>query len=672
MKKKYVIPAWLFVAAAIIFDEVMVHLWLTEGFSAGRFFQVLFFAAGLGGLMALIVSFLPIKAQKWTAAGIALLTVVLCLTEYFVEDAYMVFMPLGGILDGAGGVMSDFGDVVVTLLMRDWWRIVLLLLPIAAFLLLSESGETTKKMRYIIAGAAVEAYLLALSVTCLAATDVPKLKQNYNFDSAVRAFGVGAAVTMDLFQGEHAAQEMEFEILETEATTIPTVQTEAVEDATEETEPEPIVYGLNVMNVDFNELAESEKNGNIASIHRYVASQTPTSKNEYTGLFAGKNLILITAEGFAAEVIDPVRTPTLYRLANEGIKFTDYYQPLWGGSTSTGEFSNLIGLVAHAASKTIHEVNQQDMFLTMGNQLQKRNYFSAAYHNHDFEYYDRNLTHTQLGYSTFVGMGNGMEQYVKKQWPQSDLAMMEFSVDQYIDNQPFSVYYMTVSGHCLYTTAGNAMSRKNYDEVEALMEGTDASYNLISYLASQQELEHAMAYLVQRLEEAGIADDTVIVLATDHYPYGLEPGSTWGNAKNYLKELYGYGYENVMQRDHNALIIWSGSIEDMDLEVNTPTYSLDILPTLSNLFGVEYDSRLLVGRDVFSEAEPLVLWPDFNWKTDKGAYMDGKFIPAEGVEVDDEYVERISKIVKNKITYSRSVGKQDYFNYVAPYHTSVG
>ena len=676
LKKKYVIPAWLFVAVAVIFDEVMVHLWLTEGFSAGRFFQVLFFAAGLGGLMAAIVSLLPLKAQKWTAAGIALLTVVLCLTEYFVEDAYMVFMPLGGILDGAGGVMSDFGDVVVTLLMRDWWRIVLLLLPIAAFLLLSEPGETTRKMRYIIAGAAVEAYLLALSVTCLAGTDVPKLKDNYNFDSAVRAFGVGAAVTMDLFRGENAAQEMEFEILETEETTIPTVETRPVEETTDEpeaeTEPEPIVYGPNVMDVDFNELAETEKNGTIASIHRYVASQTPSSKNEYTGLFAGKNLILITAEAFAAEVIDPVRTPTLYRMANEGIKFTDYYQPLWGGSTSTGEFSNLIGLVAHAASKTIHEVNQQDMFLTMGNQLQKRNYFSAAYHNHDFEYYDRNLTHTQLGYSTFVGMGNGMEQYVKKQWPQSDLAMMEFSVDQYIDNQPFSVYYMTVSGHCLYTTAGNAMSRKNYDEVEALMEGTDASYNLISYLASQQELEHAMTYLIQRLEEAGIADDTVIVIGADHYPYGLEPGSTWGNAKNYLKELYGYGYENAMERDHNALIIWSGCLEDMDLVVDTPTYSLDILPTLSNLFGLEYDSRLLVGRDVFSDAEPLVLWPDFNWKTDKGAYMEGKFIPAEGVVVDEDYVERISKIVKNKITYSRSVGKQDYFNYVAPYHTSVG
>ena len=674
--RRPIVPAWIFLPLMVMYQELLVHLWLTEGFSAGRFIQVLFFAAGLGGLMATLVSILPIKVQKWTAAVISLLMVVLCLTEYFVEDAYMVFMPLEGILGGAGGVMSDFGDVVVNLLLRDWWRIVLFLLPIAAYLLVCKPKKATGKVRCILAGFTVAAYLLALGVVYLVGTDAPRLKENYNFDPAVRAFGVGAAVTLDLFQGNDADLEMEFEILETEPTTIPTEQTKPTEESSDEpeveTEPEPIVYGQNVMNVDFAELAETEKSSTIASIHRYVASQTPTSKNEYTGLFAGKNLILITAEAFAAEVIDPVRTPTLYRMANEGIKFTDYYQPLWGGSTSTGEYSNLIGLVAHAGTKSIYEVNQQDMFLTMGNQLQQRNYFSAAYHNHSYGYYDRNLTHTQLGYDTFVGMGNGMETTVKTQWPQSDLEMMEYSVDQYINNQPFSVYYMTVSGHCLYNTGGNAMSRKNYDEIDQLMAGTDASVTLKSYLASQQELEHAMTYLIQRLEEAGIADDTVIVIATDHYPYGMEGGSTWGNSKNYLKELYGYGYENVMQRDHNALIIWSGCLEDMDLVVDTPTYSLDILPTLSNLFGVEYDSRLLVGRDVFSDAEPLVLWPEFYWKTDKGAYMDGKFIPAEGEDVDADYVDRISKIVKNKINYSQSVGKQNYFNYVAPYHTSAG
>ena len=105
--------------------------------------------------------------------------------------------------------------------------------------------------------------------------------------------------------------------------------------------------------------------------------------------------------------------------------------------------------------------------------------------------------------------------------------------------------------------------------------------------------------------------------------------------------------------------------------MDTPVYSLDILPTLSNLFGVNFDSRLLVGRDVFSDAEALVLWPDYNWKTEKGCYMGGKFTPAEGVEVEDDYVERISKIVQNKITYSRSVAKQDYFDYLAAYYTPL-
>ena len=669
MKKKFVLPGWLFVAAAFVFDEVMIHLWLTEGFSVGNFLQVLLFAAGLGGLASLLVSFLPVKAQKWTAAALALLMVVLCLTEYFVEDAYMVFMPLAGILDGAGGVMSDFGGVVAQLLLRDWWRIVLLLLPIGLYLWKAKPRQLNRKIRCILAASTAAAYLLALGVVNLAGVDAAKLNKNYNFDSAVRAFGVGAAVTLDLVRDENVDQEMEFEIPETEAPTVTTEVPTTPETTTEETEP--VVYGLNVMDVDFAALAESEKNSTVASIHRYVASQTPSAQNAYTGLFKGKNLIFITAEAFCAEVINPVRTPTLYRLANEGIRFTDYYQPLWGGSTSTGEFSNLIGLVASAASKSIREANQQDLFLTMGNQLQALDYFSAAYHNHDFDYYDRHITHPELGYSTFMGMGNGMEAGVTKQWPQSDLEMMELTVDQYIDQQPFSIYYMSVSGHCGYSYAGNAMSRKNFDEISALMEGQEASDVLKAYYASQQELEHALTYLLERLEEKGIADDTVIVLATDHYPYAMEQGSTWGNSKNYLKELYGYQYKNDMQRDHSALIIWSGSIEDMDLVVDTPVYSLDILPTLSNLFGLSYDSRLLVGRDVFSDAEALVLWTNFNWKTEKGAYMNGKFTPAEGVEVEDGYVERISTIVQNKITYSRSVAKQDYFNYLAAYHNPL-
>ena len=194
----------------------------------------------------------------------------------------------------------------------------------------------------------------------------------------------------------------------------------------------------------------------------------------------------------------------------------------------------------------------------------------------------------------------------------------------------------------------------------------DASEPVKCYYAANMELEYAMESLVRQLEEADIADDTVIVIATDHYPYGLERSATWNNSQDYLKELYGVKDYDKFTRDHNALIIWSGCIEDMDIEVTTPVYSLDILPTVSNLFGVEYDSRLLVGRDVFSDAMPLALWADHSWVTELGSYnaVDRTFTPNEGCTMDEAYIDYVSTLVSNKIAYSKSVQTLDYFKYL--------
>ena len=172
---------------------------------------------------------------------------------------------------------------------------------------------------------------------------------------------------------------------------------------------------------------------------------------------------------------------------------------------------------------------------------------------------------------------------------------------------------------------------------------------------------------MEELEKAGIADDTVIVISADHYPYGLDPSDTWGNDKNYLAELYGVRYVTEERRDRNTLIIWSGCVESMDIVVDSPVYSLDILPTLSNLFGLEYDSRLLPGRDVFSEEEPLVYWPNGSWKTDKGYYNanKGTFTPNEGLEVEEGYVERIKALVSNKQTFSRGVQNYNYYDVIS-------
>ena len=657
---KYPIPAWLFAIVTVFYCESLLHLWTMETFSAGRFAAVVAFALGFGGILGQIFSFFGQKTWgKWTCTGVMALLTVFYIVEYFVNDAYMSFMQLGTLLGGAKGVATDFGDIVLSLVVRGFWRIVVFFLPVILYALLAAPRETTWRLRWFALVGALAAYLLGFGIVSAVGTDAARMSSAYNFDSAIRCFGLNMGMAMDILR-DSAAEESQGEFVPVE---VPQTLPAPVETVPEQTEPPEVVYEPNVMDFDFAGLAQTEKNSRIASIHKYVNTVEPTMKNEYTGLFKGKNLILITAEAFSKEVIDPVLTPTLYRLANEGICFEDYYQPMWGGSTSSGEFSVLTGLVSASGTNSIKEARQQDLFLSIGKQLQKEGYYSAAYHNHLYTFYDRDKTHTYYGYDTFMGLHNGMEEGVKEVWPESDLEMMDFTVPLYIDKQPFSIYYMTVSGHCRYNYLGNKMSKKNYDVVKDL----DCSETVKCYLACQLELEYAMESLVRQLEEAGIADDTLIVLSTDHYPYGLEGGTTWGNKKDYVAELYGYDPKNHIERDHSALIMWSGCLEDKDIVIDTPVYSLDILPTISNLFGVEYDSRLLVGRDVFSDAEPIVLWYDYTWKTDKGSYNSEtrKFTPAEGVTVDNDYVERIKNIVYNKIFYSREVQNTDYFNYLA-------
>ena len=262
-----------------------------------------------------------------------------------------------------------------------------------------------------------------------------------------------------------------------------------------------------------------------------------------------------------------------------------------------------------------------------------------------------------------MGVGNGMEQYISRNWPESDLEMMQGTIPEYIDNQPFNIYYMTVSGHSVYNWEGNSMSRKNQERVEAL----EYSEPVKAYIAANLELEDAMTYLVDQLEAKGIADDTVIVLSADHYPYGLEEEDKTGTSR-YLEELYGHEVHNNLERDENRLIIWSGCLEDMDpIVVEDPVSAIDILPTLSNLFGTEWDSRLLPGRDVFSDALPLIFDIGYDWKTDLGTYIlaDDKFTPvSETTEVPEGYIEQMSQIVANKMQYCTAILSNDYFGHV--------
>ena len=405
----------------------------------------------------------------------------------------------------------------------------------------------------------------------------------------------------------------------------------------------------NVMNIDFDTMIENEQKEKIKDMDSYFSKVKPTEKNQYTGKFKDKNLILITAEGFSPYAIDKNLTPTLYKMYEEGFKFKDFYTPLWGVSTSDGEYVACTGLIPKSGVWSMYESSKNYMPFCMGNQMKAIGYNTFAYHDHYFDYYKRNSSHPNMGY-TYKGLGNGLD--IKETWPESDLEMIDVTVPEYIDKQPFHTYYMTVSGHLQYTFVGNAMSNKNKDAVRNL----NYSDNVKAYLAANIELDKAMESLINKLEMAGIADDTLIAISPDHYPYGLEISE--------ISELAGHDVESNFELYKSVFILWSKGIEPTTIE--EPCSSLDILPTLSNLMGVKYDSRLLMGRDIMSDAEPLVLFSNRSWITDKATYNSstGELKIKNGCTIETGYEENISKIVKDKFKYSSLILENDYYGLI--------
>ena len=405
---------------------------------------------------------------------------------------------------------------------------------------------------------------------------------------------------------------------------------------------------LHTMDIDFQALMERDREDpELSAMHSYFSKVKPTAENEWTGRFQGKNLVWIVAEGFSDRMLDPVRTPTLWKLAHEGIICDNFYTPLWGVSTSDGEYVTTTGLIPKSGVWSYSESSDNAMPFAFGHQFQALGYRTMAFHDYLYTYYDRNLSHPNMGYE-YYGVGNGLE--LEEVFPPSDLEMMEEIVPRFIDEEHFMVYCLTVSGHLNYNREENAMAGRHYDEVS----GLPYSEGVKCYLACQQELELAMESLVRQLEEAGRLEDTVIVLSADHYPYGLTDEE--------YSELFGHPVDPVFEIYENSLILWSADLEE-PVHVDKYCSSLDVMPTLANLFGLEYDSRLMAGRDILSDEPGLVIFSNYSFLTDLGAYNSTTdvFTMWDGSEPDPDYVaDRVAE-VQNRVAYSASILDNDYY-----------
>lgn len=393
----------------------------------------------------------------------------------------------------------------------------------------------------------------------------------------------------------------------------------------------------------------------VNQLEQYLYSTMITNTNKYTNLLKGKNLILIMAESFSPYVIDKNLTPTLYKLQSEGIYFTNFYSPLFPVSTADGEYMALTGLLPLSNTWSLTASSDKYMRFTLANMLKELNYSTYAYHNNNKNYYSRFKLMPNLGFDEFIACPD--LKINCNIWPQSDEEMIDATVSNYVNNTNFFVYYESVSGHLPYTI-NNKMTLKNISDIENLQYSNRVKY----YIACQKELDNALKALITHLEKNNILNNTVIAMFSDHYPYGLTSSE--------ISELAGINISDKYSRNKGAFLIWNTELKADS--VNILSSNIDITPTLANMFGLNYDSRLLIGNDIFSDTDKIVMFSDQSFITDYVKFNNltnsYSIIDSENKAnkpVDSMYINSLKKQVSNKFKVSATILNIDFYSIIS-------
>ena len=550
---------------------------------------------------------------------------------------------------GASGQVASFAGDGVDLVIRNIIGIILLFMPFILFIIFNKKIviERENKKSLLIKGGlclvSIGSFYLFLQ------NGKDKINSPYklyyevnNVDLNIRTFGVLDTFVIDTYRLVFGFDEK-----------IDIIIKDNNGDNDNADNPEEIIYEYNNLDIDFDALISGESNKTIKSMHEYFKNESGTKQNKFTKYFEGKNLILFMAESFNEIAVREDTTPTLYKLVSTGFKFNNFYTPTIS-STIGGEFQELTGLVAASGFVSPWKSGNNYYPFGVATSFKELGYSTFAYHDHSIYFQDRYKYLKALGFDNFKGCFNGLEKSINcKQWPESDVEMINATFDDYINSdKPFFTYYATVSGHGGYTFASNAMAKKHQSDVA----GLEFSEKPLAYLAAQIELDRALEILINKLKEAGKLDNTVIALVGDHYPYYLSIDE--------VNEISGYKKDSVVEVNKSNFILWNSEMETINID--KVGSQIDVLPTIYNLFGVKYDSRLIIGKDILSTEPGLAIFGNRSWVSDKGTYFagSGKFVSKHGEEVTNDYITYMNSLVGARMNMSKKILTNDYYKKV--------
>ena len=393
----------------------------------------------------------------------------------------------------------------------------------------------------------------------------------------------------------------------------------------------------------------------------YLINQDISDKNEMTGIFKDKNVIFILGESVNDIIAEyPQYYPNFAKILEHSYYYDNNYSPRNSCATLNNEFSGMTSLYSIVNTCTASTYKGNVYPESLFNIYKKAGYVTFSAHDYTEAYYPRPTVHKNMGSDDYYNAQRLGVKYSSeyRNWANDD----EFfeKVLKIIDSKKttkdtkFMTWLTTVSSHQPYSQ-DSIQGDKYYN----MTNGTNFPTDVRRFMSKLKIVDNALGVLIEGLDKRGILEDTVIVFYGDHYPYGI--------SKDNLNKVLSYNTKTDMNAEQVPFFIYNPSIEGVKKEEYT-SY-VNVLPTLANMFGLDYDPRYYVGQDLFSEDyQSIVVFADGSWKNEVGYYNASKNnIKYYGdKQYTPEEIKNINNMVKAKMSISNKIVKNNFFNDFSP------
>ena len=407
-------------------------------------------------------------------------------------------------------------------------------------------------------------------------------------------------------------------------------------------------YVARDFHVTFLKTKQKEDSNEIAFLNDAFAKTTTHERNDYTGIFEGKNLIFLQLEGLDTWLFNSEYTPNLYSMLEHSLIFNEHYSYYnGGGSTFNSEFAVNTGFITPISYiQNAYTFSSNEFTYSMPNIFKTRGYDVNVFHMNKGEYYSRKLNYQKWGYDNYYGLQD-MEQYsdITYQLDRELILNETFYEKMFQQDHPFVHYLITYTPHMPYQATsgkGRYLAHEKYgNEIPELTEEECARM----YAG---ETDKMIGLLMEALKENGLLENTVIVAYADHYMYTLSDKT--------ILDKYKQTNNNLINK--TPFFIWSYGLQaETFSKVNS---QLDILPTTLNLFGIDYKEEHYIGCDIMDENyRGYAFFSDYSWYDGRVYVANG--VVANGVDEETNYVTQMNEQIHEVIQKNDLVLKYDYF-----------